>query len=97
MKHIRKENNKELPPPFWSSLSPYQVIFFEHQPPVYAQTVTCAGNFQSVAIPLTELGNSEYIRMDGNNTGFSGGLYPNGENRRPVNHEQAGLALAESI
>jgi hypothetical protein len=64
---------------------------------VNAQDGVCLAPFQSVGIPLTELGNSEYIRLDGQNTGFTGGLYPNGSNQRPTAHEQAGVKLANSI
>jgi hypothetical protein len=53
--------------------------------------------FQPVAIPLTELGENEYVRMDGKPTGFSGGLYPNGSNLRPAGHEAAGLELSRQI
>jgi len=62
-----------------------------------AQTSGCVANFQSVSIPLTDLGNQEYVRMNGSSTGFSGGLYPNGENVRPQDHENAGAVLANSI
>lgn len=64
---------------------------------VNAQSGICQADFQSVAIPLTELGNNEYIRMDGQHTGFTGGLYPNGSNQRPAAHEAAGLAQAALI
>jgi Cu/Ag efflux protein CusF len=40
--------------------------------------------------PLTELGKDEY-------RGFSGGLYPDGNNTRPDTHEAAGLKLAKQI
>jgi hypothetical protein len=40
--------------------------------------------------PLTELGREKY-------QGYEGGLYPNGENSRPADHEKAGLAIAKSI
>jgi hypothetical protein len=40
--------------------------------------------------PLTELGKEKY-------QGFEGGLYPNGENARPAEHEKAGLEIAKSI
>lgn len=41
-------------------------------------------------IPLTDLGDKEY-------KGFKGGLYPDGKNTRPKEHEAAGLALAKQI
>jgi hypothetical protein len=65
--------------------------------PVNAQSGVCTGEFQSVGIPLTELGTAEYIRMDGLNTGFSGGLYPDGSNQRPPAHEIAGRNIARTI
>lgn len=40
--------------------------------------------------PLNELGANQY-------RGFAGGLYPNGANERPSQHEAAGLALAKSV
>jgi hypothetical protein len=40
--------------------------------------------------PLSELGVAGY-------QGFAGGLYPNGSNQRPSAHEQAGVALAQTI
>jgi Cu/Ag efflux protein CusF len=40
--------------------------------------------------PLTELGNDEY-------QGHKGGLYPDGKNERPVEHEKAGVALAKQV
>ncbi len=57
----------------------------------------CSMPFQSVGMPLTELGSNEYIRMDGRSTGYSGGLYPNGSNLRPPQHEAAGLVLSRQI
>ncbi len=72
-------------------------FIFSPNDSVNAQSGTCVANYQSVAIPLTELGNSTYIRMDGISTGFAGGLYPNGENTRPANHEQSGIAIADTI
>lgn len=66
-------------------------------PHVSAQSGICQADFQSVAIPLTELGNAEYIRMDGQATGFSGGLYPNGLNTRPPAHERTGQIAAAAI
>ena len=64
---------------------------------VQAQDGVCQAAFQSVAVPLTELGNKEYIRMDGQQTGFTGGLYPQGSNLRPAAFEEAGLKQAKSI
>lgn len=66
--------------------------------PAPAQTQnTCEGQFISVSVPLNDLGNSEYVRLDEGPTGFSGGLYPDGENSRPSQHEAAGLAAAAQI
>ncbi|MCL4265260.1 MAG: hypothetical protein KJ069_18735 [Anaerolineae bacterium] len=62
-----------------------------------AQQTTCAGPFLLVATPLTDLGANEYVRMDGQATGFMGGLYPDGRNDRPPAHEAAGQAIAASI
>jgi hypothetical protein len=39
---------------------------------------------------LTELGKDEY-------QGYKGGLYPDGKNERPAEHEKAGLALAKKV
>jgi PKD repeat protein len=41
-------------------------------------------------IPLPDLGTGTY-------QGFQGGLYPNGANTRPAQHEAAGLALANQV
>jgi len=57
----------------------------------------CTGSFLPVSLPLTDLGNHEYIRMDGNPTGFTGGLYPNGENQPPAAHRLAGRLIAQQI
>ncbi len=62
-----------------------------------AQETICAGPFIPVATPLTDLGTAEYVRMDGQATGFTGGLYPNGRNQRPPAHETAGQTIAASI
>jgi len=40
--------------------------------------------------PLTEMGDREYH-------GFKGGLYPDGKNERPADHERAGLTLAKQV
>ncbi|NIW44805.1 MAG: hypothetical protein GWN30_08585, partial [Gammaproteobacteria bacterium] len=39
----------------------------------------------------------EYVRMDGEATGFSGGLYPGGSNEPPQKHLNTGLDLAQHI
>ena len=65
--------------------------------PVSAQSGVCTADFQSVATPLSELGNNEYIRMDGQHTGFTGGLYPGGANTRPVAHQTAAIHAANTI
>lgn len=57
----------------------------------------CPADFVSVATPLNDLGNNEYVRLNEGPTGYFGGLYPNGKNVRPPAHEAAGLALAEDI
>jgi hypothetical protein len=62
-----------------------------------AQSGICTAEFQSVAIPLTELGAHTYTRMDGQITAFTGGLYPSGENTPPRAHMQAALSLAREI
>lgn len=67
------------------------------QAKVLAQTDTCTMPYESVSLPLTQLAGKTYIRMDGVNTGFKGGLYPNGSNTRPPAHEAAGVAIAQTI
>lgn len=62
-----------------------------------AQDELCAAPFLPVSTPLTDLGDSEYVRMDGQATGFRGGLYPDGRNSRPPAHEAAGQAIAATI
>ncbi len=62
-----------------------------------AQEDLCGGVFESVSLPLDQLGSREYLRMDGQATGFFGGLYPGGINARPPQHETAGQALAAQI
>jgi hypothetical protein len=66
-------------------------------PHAAAQTVLCSRPYQPVATPLNDLGAGEYIRMDGQATGFIGGLYPGGSNQPPPAHAAAGLELARSI
>jgi hypothetical protein len=64
----------------------------------HAQTQQyCTFSPQPVSTPLNDLGNRVYIRMDGQNTGFTGGLYPGGSNVRPPAHEAAGLNLARQV
>lgn len=65
--------------------------------PATAQQSICTDPFIPVATPLTALGANEYVRMDGQATGFSGGLYPDGRNQRPPDHEAAGQAIANTI
>ena len=62
-----------------------------------AQEPLCVQPFQPVSKPLTELGNTPYVRMGGQKTEFTGGLYPDGSNQRPAEHEAAGLAIAAQI
>lgn len=63
----------------------------------------CNGDFYSVSTPLNDLGANEYMRMSippggtPTATGVTGGLYPNGANNRPLDHNQAGIALAHTI
>jgi len=65
--------------------------------PASAQEDVCSLVFQPVGTPLTELGEAAYTRMDGQVTTFTGGLYPDGSNTRPPEHEAAGLAIASQI
>lgn len=62
-----------------------------------AQEVFCSQSHRDVSTPLNDLGAQIYIRMDGQNTGFSGGLYPGGSNMRPAAHETAGVAIARQV
>jgi hypothetical protein len=57
----------------------------------------CTGTHQDVSTPLNDLGNRPYVRMDGGNTGFTGGLYPGGSNTRPAAHELAGINISRQI
>jgi hypothetical protein len=72
-------------------------LFPSKQGPARAQAALCAGTFQDVAIPLMDLGSQEYIRMDGQQTGFTGGLYPQGGNQRPAGFNQDALEAAARI
>lgn len=62
-----------------------------------AQEEFCAGEHQDVSLPLNDLGNAAYVRMDGQATDYTGGLYPSGLNLRPAEHEAAGVNLASQI
>jgi hypothetical protein len=73
------------------------VIQFTLGSSVLAQEVYCAGEHQDVSTPLNDLGGEVYIRMDGQVTGFTGGLYPSGSNLRPTAHESAGISIANQI
>lgn len=57
----------------------------------------CTLPFESVSLPLTDLGSGTYTRMDGTETNYTGGLYPDGSNERPPAHERAGQRIAASI
>jgi len=57
----------------------------------------CQGPQRDVSLPLPDLGNAPYVRMDGQVTEYTGGLYPGGANTRPPEHEAAGLAIASQI
>ncbi len=54
-----------------------------------AHAANCAGDTTGL-VAITDLGPGLYM-------GFQGGLYPGGENGRPPAHDQAGVALAQSI
>lgn len=69
-------------------------------PPVLAlaqDTPVCQRPYQPVSVPLIDLGNDAYVRMDGTVTEFTGGLYPQGSNTRPPELESAALELAGQI
>jgi hypothetical protein len=57
----------------------------------------CTGEFISIAKPLNDLGDGEYVRLESGPTGFHGGLYPGGVNTRPTEHERAGVELGRQI
>ena len=73
------------------------LAWFSPRTSAAAQSGICTAEFQSVAIPLTELGSQTYTRMDGQVTTFTGGLYPGGLNTPPLAHAQAALTLAREI
>ena len=62
-----------------------------------AQDNVCEGPFIPVSQPLTDLGSEEYVRLEGGPTGFTGGLYPGGSNRRPPAHDAYGIEMASQI
>lgn len=72
------------------------LILNQFLPQVMAET-TCEGVFQSVSLPLTELGSNEYVRFNGEASGVTGGLYPDGSNTPPPAHQEAGLAAAAAV
>lgn len=72
-------------------------VFFPFTTGVHAQDGICAMEFLPVAVPLPDLGAQSYRRMDGQETNFTGGLYPGGSNTRPAAHEAAGLTAAAQI
>ena len=43
-----------------------------------------------IRIPLTDLGSTQYF-------GFTGGLYPSGQNSRPGTYEKAGVAIGATV
>ncbi len=62
-----------------------------------ADASPCVGVQRVVSLPLTDLGDAAYVRMDGQVTIFTGGLYPGGSNTRPASMEAAGQAIAAQI
>ncbi len=76
----------------WSVLTGFRSVG-----PVPALQTACQAMHLDVSAPLNDLGNHQYVRMDGQNTGAQGGLYPNGSNRRPAAHESSGIALAQQV
>ena len=65
--------------------------------PAYSQDRVCERPFEAVSTSLDDLGNNEYLRMDGTETAFTGGLYQNGSNLRPFAHNAMGIALGNDI
>lgn len=66
-------------------------------PPANAQEAICVFPDRHVSVPLTELGNENYVRMDGQTTPFTGGLYPSGENHPPAKQLASALQIAADI
>ena len=65
-------------------------------PPAQSTNI-CAWEFVTVSTALTDLGSRTYRRMDGAQTGFSGGLYPGGSNQRPAAHSADGVRMASLV
>lgn len=82
----------------WVGLLMLLSLGFHPQESIQAQTEEyCTHIHQDVSTPLNDLGNQVYVRMDGQITGFTGGLYPGGSNVRPAAHEAAGVSMASQI
>jgi len=64
---------------------------------VRAQQAQCSGPFESVSPALTDLGDANYTRMDGQVTTFKGGLYPDDSNQPPEEHALAGVEASGRI
>lgn len=64
---------------------------------VQAAEILCNGTSLDVSDALIDLKNKLYMRMGGEDTGFTGGLYSNGSNLRPAAHGTAGLEAASEI
>jgi len=65
--------------------------------PLVQSTNICTWEFLPVSPALIDLGSTSYTRMDGAQTGFTGGLYPNGSNQRPAAHTADGLRMASLV
>ncbi len=57
----------------------------------------CNAPYISISVPLNDMGGNKYISPETGLTGFSGGLYPNGSNVRPVSHDSKGVEIANQI
>lgn len=62
-----------------------------------AQAEICSQPDEHVSIPLTDLGSQPYIRMDGQVTPYTGGLYPDGSNQPPAEHLESALRVSAQI